>query len=154
RLNAHFSGSEGLGLERAPDDFVDVEEVSLFAALSSREGAETARLGADIGEVDVSIDDVADLVADLPAPELIRGRQERVQVATIHRGEQKRTVDFQSVPFKTAVEQGAHVPVGRIEELREAHDPTLSRGTPNRARSARLGACSFGSSHSSVTKRS
>ena len=68
-----------LRLERAPHDLLDGQEVSLLAAPGPRERAEAARLDADVGEVDVAVDDVADLVADLRAAEVIGDGDERVQ---------------------------------------------------------------------------
>ena len=71
RLDAHLGGADVARLDGAADDLLDVEEVAFVAALGARERAEAAGLDADVGEVDVAVDDVGDLVADLAASQLV-----------------------------------------------------------------------------------
>src|SRR5262249_41251773 len=84
-LNADLGRAQRLRLQGSADDFLDLQKVSLFTSLSSGEGAESAGLDADVGEVDVAVDDVADFVADLSASQLIGGGQQGVQVPAVHR---------------------------------------------------------------------
>ena len=53
------------------------EEVALFLAVVAAERAEGAVLDADVGEVDVAVDDVGDIVADLPGAQLVGGGGDR-----------------------------------------------------------------------------
>ena len=56
-------------------------EVSILLARRAAEGAEAAPYKADIGEVDVSIDDVGDHLTNAFAPDAIGGKNQRFQVS-------------------------------------------------------------------------
>ena len=62
---------------RAPHDLLDGQEVALLLAVVAAERAEAAVLDADVGEVDVAVDDVGDDVADLAPAQLVGGEGQR-----------------------------------------------------------------------------
>ena len=66
---------------RAPHHLVDRQEVALLLAVVAAERAEAAVLDADVGEVDVAIDDVGDDVAGLAAAQLVGDEGEGGEVA-------------------------------------------------------------------------
>ncbi len=70
-LDAHLGGAQIPGLAGTADDFFDGEEVGLLLAMVAREGAEAAVLDADVGEVDVAVDDVGHHVPHAAAPQLV-----------------------------------------------------------------------------------
>ena len=70
-LDADLGGAQLPGLLRAAHHLVDGQEVALLLAVVAAEGAEAAVLDADVGEVDVAVDDVGDDVARLPAAQLV-----------------------------------------------------------------------------------
>src|SRR5262252_5682118 len=90
RLNADLGRTQCLRLQGSPDDFLDLQEVSLFASLGPGEGAESAGFDADVGEVDVAVDDVGDFLPGLSASQLVGSGQQRVQVAAVHRAQPER----------------------------------------------------------------
>ena len=75
-LDADLGRAEVRCLPCAADDLVEREEVALLLAEVAAERAEAAPFDADVGEVDVAVDDVGDAVAvDLPAQFVRRGHQ-------------------------------------------------------------------------------
>ena len=59
------------------------QEVTFFGEMAAAEGAKAALLDADIGKIDVAIDDVADYVADGLGAQVIGGRDHGEQIGTI-----------------------------------------------------------------------
>ena len=80
-LQADLGGAALPGLARARRDLVEVEIVGLVAVAEAvpalGEGAELAAVGADVGVVDVAVDDVGDGVADARARAARRPRGTR-----------------------------------------------------------------------------
>jgi hypothetical protein len=76
-LQADLGGPAVPGFERAPFDFVEIEDVraaaQVLAQLAFGEGAELAFEIADVGVVDVAVDDVGDGVAGGGAAQLVGG---------------------------------------------------------------------------------
>ena len=82
-LQADFGGAPGHGLAGACRHFAGIDDVGLVAetGLARRlgEGAEGAGVGADVGVVDVAVDDIGDRVAASLAPEAIRHVDHRLR---------------------------------------------------------------------------
>jgi len=73
--------AEGPGLVDAVAHLRHRQRVGIRVGATLREGAEAAAGVADVGEVDVAVDDVADLVADRVAPHPVGEVGDRVEVA-------------------------------------------------------------------------
>jgi hypothetical protein len=69
---------------RSFDDLIDGQEVGLGIVLSNSEGAKTARPNADVCKVNVSVDDVAHVVADAHLPDRICDSENCMEVGSAH----------------------------------------------------------------------
>ena len=103
-MDADFAGAQIARFGGAPDDLFDGQKVAFFREMAAAEGAKAALLDADVGEVDVAIDDVADDIADGLGAQLIGGGEHRQQIGAFGLEERGRLVDAQILPRKRAVE--------------------------------------------------
>ena len=71
-LNADLRRAQIPGLTRTRHDVIEAAVVGILVVLMTREAAEAAAHVADVGEVDVAIDDVGDLVAHVLGTRQIR----------------------------------------------------------------------------------
>jgi hypothetical protein len=67
-------------------------------------GAKTARSNADVSEIDVSIDNVADTVADTHLPDRICGSKYLMKVCSAHVEQMKGIVFINSIPTLSLVQ--------------------------------------------------
>jgi hypothetical protein len=81
---ADFSRTDLARFYRSFDDLIDRQEVGLRIFLSYAEGAKTARPNADVCKVDITIDDVAHVVADALLPNRIGDGQNCMEVGSAH----------------------------------------------------------------------
>src|SRR5262249_17321199 len=81
-LNANFGGATIPGFLRAAHDFVERKRVGVGGLRSAAESAETAADKADVGEVDVAVDDVGDAFTDGFAAQMIRRSYHGLQART------------------------------------------------------------------------
>ncbi len=79
-LNADFGGADFPGFDGLLRDLLEAEEVGVGFARAAAEGAELAADEADIGEIDIAIDDVGDDIAGQLATQGIGGDQQAEQV--------------------------------------------------------------------------
>jgi hypothetical protein len=79
-----FSRTDLARFYRSFDDLIDRQEIGLRVVLSYAEGAKTARPDADVCKVDVSIDDVAHVVADALLPNRIGDGENGMEVGSAH----------------------------------------------------------------------
>ena len=139
--------------------------ISVRRSLALTEAAESATDDADVGEVDVAVDDVGDLVAGLAPPQLVGGVEERVEVGAPRPAEREPVRHGELAALEAAIERAAHRRGGGVEEPGEAHEASCaSTGAgassaarltaPRRACTTRTGSRRRPSSHSGVTKRS
>ena len=63
-LYADFGRSQASSFRGTADDFVDWKIVGFVGTVGPAEGAESASFDAHVGEIDVAIDDVGDLISD------------------------------------------------------------------------------------------
>src|SRR5581483_11979584 len=84
-LEAYLRGASIGSLARAGGDFRQVEVVRRAAqirrAAALREGTEAAMIKADVGVVDIAIDDIAHDVANPVTAQLIRGLDDHIEIA-------------------------------------------------------------------------
>ena len=94
-LQADFGGAALPGLQRAPLDLVEVEIVGppaqVLRHLAFRERAELAAEVADVGVVDVAVDDVGDRVAARRAPQRIGRRHDMLELGAARREQARRS---------------------------------------------------------------
>ncbi len=129
-LDAHLGRPQLPGLAGPPDDLGHGQEVALLLAVIATERAERAVLDADVGEVDVAIDDERHQVADLPPAQLVGGAGERLQIAAAGHGQDQAVVDGHFVAVEGAAKRAAHVGRGRIEGRAETTSVASAHGTP------------------------
>ena len=84
-LHAHLGRACDVRLPRPVGDLVDRQRVRVGVALALGERAEPTAGVADVGEVDVPVDDVGDVVADGVAPQRIRQRSNGIQRRAVGR---------------------------------------------------------------------
>src|SRR5262245_48449224 len=77
-LHAYFGSTEVHGFFDTSKDFIIGKKVSLLVPIRPAECAKTAVLDADVGEVDVSIDDISDDVTYLLASKFIGGQHQHL----------------------------------------------------------------------------
>ncbi len=82
-LDAHLGGAQGLGLRGAYPDLGQGQRVGVRVAAALCEGAEPAADVADVGDVEVAVDDVGDVIADGVSPHLVGEPAHRVQVGAV-----------------------------------------------------------------------
>src|SRR5215472_16124580 len=70
-LDANFSGAAIPGFLRTAHDFVKRERISISGLRASAKSAETATDKADVGEIDVAVDDVGDGFPDRFVAEMV-----------------------------------------------------------------------------------
>src|SRR6185437_12283836 len=121
-----LGGAEVARLDGAAHHLVRVEEVALLGPVVPGEGAERARFDAHVGEVDVAVDDVGDLVAGLPGAHRVRRRAEGLEVGPRGPAEEDGALDVQLVAFQAALQDGADGGRGEGEGGSEVtHDASL-----------------------------
>ena len=82
-LHAHLGRADLARLLGPVGDLVQRQPVRVGVALPLRERAEPAADVADVGEVDVAVDDVGDVVADRVAAHVVGQPDQRVQRRTV-----------------------------------------------------------------------
>ena len=82
-LHAHLGAPPGRRLAGSVGDLGERERVGLRVDLALRERAEAAPDVADVGEVDVAVHDVGDVVADGVAPEPVGDGAQRLEVVAL-----------------------------------------------------------------------
>ncbi len=90
-LHTDFCGTEGFCFLGFASDRPPFQPVGPIFPFVPAEGTETAMLFADVGVVDVAVDDVADGVAGLGAAELVGCRTDRFDVVWISCGQEGET---------------------------------------------------------------
>src|SRR2546422_1937688 len=136
-LDADLGRAELPRLPRAPDDLVEGQQVPLLLAVVAAERAEAAVLDADVGEVDVAVDDVRHDVADLPAAQLVGDEREGVQVAADRARQRDAVIDGELAAVENADEDAADVARRPVEDGGEATSGASVHGTPSRGRRRR-----------------
>ena len=89
-LDAHLGRAVGPGLLGSVGDLVERERVALGVDLALRESTEAAARVTDVGEVDVAVDDVGDLLADPLPPKVVGDTAERLERVAIGLEERQR----------------------------------------------------------------
>ncbi len=82
-LHADLGGPDVPGLARPVGDLVEGERVGVGVGAALGEGAEPAAGVADVGEVDVPVDDVGDVVPDGVAADVVGQRADRVELGAV-----------------------------------------------------------------------
>ncbi|GBD19291.1 hypothetical protein HRbin27_01797 [bacterium HR27] len=82
-LDAHLGRAELPSLLRPTDDLFQWQEIALFLAMSAGEGTKATTLDADIGEVDVPVDDVRHHIPDSATQQLVRHERHQEQVMPV-----------------------------------------------------------------------
>lgn len=93
----------------ATDNLFDREEITLLSTVSSAEGAKAAALHADVGEVDVPVDDVGHRIAHTLAADMVGSFEEALQVAALCGEQEFRIGCAQFEPGQRAVEDDVDV---------------------------------------------
>ena len=88
-LHAHLCRTRDVRLPGPVGDLVDRKRERVRVTLALRERAEPAAGVADVGEVDVAVDDERHVVADGVAPQRICQRANSIQCRTIRRSERQ-----------------------------------------------------------------
>src|SRR6185295_87209 len=115
-LQAHLGGAPLPDIPRARRDLVEAAVVGLLARLEAvaalGEGAEPAAVGADVGVVDVAVDDVGHGLPAARGPERVGGAAHRGEVAPA-RLEQPRDLGFaEAFALRRAVEDALQLRAG------------------------------------------
>src|SRR5215470_4693302 len=82
RLHTNFTGAQLVGFSGAADDFLSGEKIAFLGEMTAAKRAEAAGLDADIGEIDVAVDDIGYDVADGLSAEIIRRGCHRRKIRT------------------------------------------------------------------------
>ena len=90
-LQADLRGAESLGLCGALSDLLEGQGEGVGVGPALGEGAEAAADVTDVGEVDVAVDDVGDVLTDDVTPHVVGQRGHRLKVGAIA-GEQRQVV--------------------------------------------------------------
>ena len=88
-LHAHLGRARDMRLPRPVGDLVDRQRERVRVTLALGERAEPAAGVADVGEVDVAVDDEGHVVADGVAPQRIRQRGNGIQRRTVRHRERQ-----------------------------------------------------------------
>jgi len=80
--------------------------------MAAAEGAEAAGFDADVGEVDVAVDDVSDDVADGLFPQVVRNGDDDEQIAARGVEKPRRVLDADVVARQCAVENSGDLRPG------------------------------------------
>src|SRR5581483_1500969 len=80
-------------------------KVGVRLARRAAEGAEATADEADVGEVDVAVDDISDRVADAMAADVIGGEHQGFQLASARLRQSHAVVKIQFAPTERAVER-------------------------------------------------
>src|SRR3954454_15522043 len=78
-LKANLGGAQIPSFASAAHHFFDRKEVSLFGPVAAAERAKSAALHTYVGEIDVSIDNVCDLIANRLVPHLVGCRDQHIE---------------------------------------------------------------------------
>src|SRR3972149_2226851 len=82
-LNANFGGAEVISFLGAPNDFLERQEIAFLGQMTAAEGAEAAGLDANVGKIDVAVNDVGDHVARGARAKMIGGGDQSEKVRSI-----------------------------------------------------------------------
>ena len=81
-LNANFGGANLPGVDGFLCDLIEVQEIRVGVARPPAEGAKFASHEADVGEIDVAIDDVGHQIAHQFSAQHIRRHQQAEEIVT------------------------------------------------------------------------
>jgi hypothetical protein len=160
-LHAHFRGAARDRVGHLGEDLMVGMIVGVGLPALPLEAAELASDKADVGEVDIAVDDVGDFVADVLRAREVRALHHRAQIVAFRGVEREPFVGREFAALDASLQRGAH---GRgrageksIERCRlDLIDPVSPvveiHGAPPtvRAHIARTLVATAGSSHSSV----
>ncbi len=82
--NSNFCGACLSRLNYSFYDLIDWQKVGVRVVFSRMKGAKTARSNADVSEIDVSIDNITDTVADACLSDRICGCEYRMEFCPAH----------------------------------------------------------------------
>jgi len=108
-LDADFGGTPRFGFERLRPNLLGREEIRGLVARSDAEGAELASHKADVGEIDVAGDDVANDIPDQATADFVAGHDQTEQVSSFAAGEAHTLIVVQHA----AIEGGENFLQGR-----------------------------------------
>ena len=118
-LHAHFGRAAGDCLLDLAEHDVDAVGVGVVLPALALEGAELAVHEADVGEVDVAVDDVGDLVAHVRRPDRVRAAHQCHEVVALRAEEGLALVDRELAALERALEDGTHAGGGAAEHASE-----------------------------------
>ena len=115
-LDADFGGSAIDGFADAAEDFVARERISIRGTGTAAKSAKAAADKADVGEIDVAIDDVGDGVTDGFAAETVSRGDESVEGWTFSGGEAEGLIESRFGSPENSLESFANLPRTRIRK--------------------------------------
>ena len=136
-LDAHLGGAQLRRLAGAAHHFLHRQEVALFLPVVPAERAEGAVLDADVGEVDVAVDDEGHQVAGLARAQLVGDERQRLQLPPGDLRERQRVGDRDLGALERAVQRVSRRPGHRRRTADPGHSCGDSRGLRHQARRRR-----------------
>ena len=124
-LHADLGGAHVYCLLSPAHNLCDGEEVALFLAVLTAEGAEGAMFNADVGEVNVPIDHIRDHVAYLTPPHLIGYETQGLQIETIGLAQPQPLTPGNLLSIQSTVEDDADL---WIDMLKDTSKPVGCHG--------------------------
>jgi hypothetical protein len=98
-LNANFRSAQLAGFDCFVGHLLGAEEIRVMLTRSAAEGAELAADEADVGEIDVAIDDICDEVAGEFGAEFVGGHEQTEQIIAITVREQQALFEGKKTPI-------------------------------------------------------
>ncbi len=140
-LHAHLGGAGDVRLPRAVRDLGRGQGEGVGVTLALRERAEPAAGVADVGEVDVPVHHVGDVVADRVAAQLIGQRDDRLETRPVRVCEgDVLGVGASGRVLLGGAQRGEHVPVQPHRGVRAERKDLLAHGVPVAECAAEVGA--------------
>jgi hypothetical protein len=106
-LDANLGSAELARLVGAPKNFFEWQKITFFGQMAATESTETTSFNANVGEVDVAVDDIRDDVPDGPRAQTIGGGNHRHQIGSSRVEQVRGFVDGNVLIGQSAVEDFA-----------------------------------------------